>query len=55
MTKNYLDFYNNLVKLSRNKELYKDFATNDEFSDRLIFFLVHFAFFLKFLKKMKTK
>ncbi len=55
MTKNYLDFYNNLVQLSRNKELYKDFATNDEFSDRLIFFLAHFAFFFKVFKKDENK
>ena len=55
MTKNYLDFYNNLVKLSRNKELYKDFVTHDEFSDRLIFFLVHFAFFFKVFKKDENR
>ena len=55
MTKNYLDFYNNLVQLSRNKELYKDFVTHDEFSDRLIFFLVHFAFFFKVFKKDENR
>ena len=55
MTKNYLDFYNNLVQLSRNKDLYKDFTTNDEFSDRLIFFLIHFAFFFKIFKNDDNK
>ena len=55
MIKNYLDFYNKLVKLSRNKDLYKDFTTNDEFSDRLIFFLIHFAFFLKIFKNEENK
>ena len=51
----YLDFYNNLFNLSRNKELYKDFTSNDEFSDRLIFFLIHFAFFFKIYQKKEDK
>ena len=55
MIKNYLGFYNNLVQLSRNKDLYKDFSANDEFSDRLIFFLIHFAFFFKMYKNDKNK
>ena len=48
--KNYTHFYNNLVQLTRNKELYKYFKSQDEFSDRLIFFLIHFAFFFKEFK-----
>ena len=55
MSKNYIDFYNKLVQLSRNKDLYKDFNINDEFSDRLIFFLIHFAFFFKIYKEDKNK
>ena len=47
---NFINIYNNLVKLTRNKELYKDFVIQDTFSDRLIFFLLHFAFFLKIYK-----
>ena len=47
MKKNYINIYNNLVKLTRNKDLYKGFKNQDTFSDRLIFFLLHFAFFLK--------
>jgi len=47
MNKDYINIYNNLVKLTRNKELYKDFKSQDTFSDRLIFFLLHFAFFFK--------
>jgi len=43
---------NNLVKLTRNKDLYKNFENQDTFSDRLIFFLLHFAFFLKILLKV---
>ena len=47
MKSEYINVYNNLVNLTRNKELYKDFPSQDTFSDRLIFFLLHFAFFLK--------
>ncbi len=36
-----------MIKLSRNKTLYKSFTKQDTFSDRLIFFLIHFAFFVK--------
>ena len=52
---NFINIYNNLVKLTRNKELYKDFKNQDTFSDRLIFFLLHFAFFLKIYKKNNDK
>ena len=55
MNKNYINIYNNLVKLTRNKELYKDFKNQDTFSDRLIFFLLHFAFFLKIYKENNDK
>ena len=52
---NFINIYNNLVKLTRNKELYKDFTKQDTFSDRLIFFLLHFAFFLKIYKENNDK
>ena len=55
MNKNYINIYNSLVNLTRNKELYKGFKTQDTFSDRLIFFLLHFAFFLKIYKENKNK
>jgi len=51
MNYKYINIYNNLVNLTRNKELYKDFFKQDAFPDRLIFFLFHFAFFLKVFKK----
>ena len=51
MRTEYLNLYNNLVKLTTNKRLYKGFTKQDTFSDRLIFFLIHFAFFLKVFKK----
>ena len=43
----YLNIYNNLVKLTRNKNLYDCLKNNDTFSDRLIILLFHFGFFLK--------
>ena len=55
MNNSYLYIYNNLIKLTRNKDLYKDFNTQDEFSDRLTYFLLHFAFFFKSFKNEKNK
>jgi cytochrome b pre-mRNA-processing protein 3 len=51
----YINIYNNLVNLTRNKDLYKDFTSQDTFSDRLIFLLLHFAFFLKVFKTNSDK
>ena len=55
MNYKYINIYNNLVNLTRNKELYKDFKNQDTFSDRLIIFLLHFAFFLKIYKDQANK
>ena len=44
-----------MVNLTRNKDLYQNFDEQDTFSDRLIFLLLHFAFFLKVLKNEKNK
>ena len=44
-----------MISLTRNKELYKNFDNQDTFSDRLIFFLLHFAFFLKIFKNEENK
>ena len=55
MNTKYINIYNNLVSLTRNKELYKDFKNQDTFSDRLIFFLLHFAFFLREYKNKNDK
>ena len=54
MINKYYNLYNNLIKLSRNKTLYKSFVNQDTFSDRLIFFLIHFAFFIKNYKDEKN-
>ena len=45
-----MNVYNNLIKLTTNKNLYNGLNKQDTFSDRLIFFLLHFAFFLKVFK-----
>ena len=55
MDNNYINFYNNLVNLTRNKMLYKDFTQQDEFSDRMVIFLFHFAFFLNVFKSRSKK
>ena len=55
MNSKYLNIYNNLVNLTRNKQLYKNFDKQDTFSDRLIFLLLHFAFFLKAFKNADNK
>ncbi|WP_435089081.1 ubiquinol-cytochrome C chaperone family protein [Candidatus Pelagibacter bacterium nBUS_29] len=55
MSKKYLNIYNNLIKLTRNKDLYKSLDRDDNFSDRLTLFLLHFAFFLKNFKNEENK
>ena len=55
MDNNYINFYNNLVDLTRNKTIYKDFKNQDTFSDRLIVFLFHYAFFLNVFKSNSQK
>ena len=55
MKKNYLYFYNNLVNYTRNKDLYKSLNREDNFSDRLTLFLLHFSFFLKNYKNEENK
>ena len=55
MNNKYINFYNNLVNLTRNKILYKEFTKRDTFSDRLVIFLFHFAFFLSVFKSEVKK
>ena len=55
MKENYINIYNNLVQLSRNKKLYLEFTSNDTFSDRLLILLIHFAFFIENTKKNENK
>ena len=56
MNTEFLNFYNNLVKLTTNKSLYEGIINNkDTFSDRLSIFLFHFAFILKEFKNKKNE
>ena len=50
MKYNYLNIYNNLIKLTRNKNLYLKLEKKDTFSERLIFLFFHLALFLKHFK-----
>ena len=55
MKSEYLTIYNNLINFTRNKDLYISLRREDNFSDRLTFFLLHFAFLLKNFKKEENK
>ena len=55
MKNNFLNIYNNLIKLTRNKILYENISNNESFSDRLTIFFIHFAFFLKLFKNQTPK
>ena len=55
MNINYLDIYNSLINLTTNKKLYLELKKQDRFSDRLTWFLLHFAFFLKNFKNKEDK
>jgi len=47
--------YNNLINYTRNKALYKSLKKQDNFSNRLTLFLLHFSFFLKNYKNEENK
>ena len=47
MNSEFINIYNNLVNLSRNKDIFSFFTNKDTFSDRLLIFLFHLAFFFK--------
>ena len=55
MNNEYLNIYNNLIKLTRNKNIYFNLKNDDTFSDRLIILLFHFSFFLKNYKTELSK
>ena len=55
MSENLLNIYNNLINYTRNKDLYINLNRQDNFSDRLTLFLLHFAFFLKNYKNDDNK
>ena len=55
MINEYINIYNNLVNLSRNKSLFSIFTDKDTFSDRILILLFHFAFFLRRFKDNTDK
>ena len=55
MNEKYIHIYNNLINFSRNKDLYIKLNRDDNFSDRLTIFLLHFSFFLKNFKNDENK
>ena len=55
MNEKYLNIYNILINYTRNKALYKNLNRDDNFSDRLTLFLLHFSFFLKNFKNNENK
>ena len=55
MSEKYLHIYNILINFTRNKELYQHLKRDDDFSDRLSIFLLHFSFFLKNFKNDKNR
>ena len=55
MNEKYIYIYNNLINYTRNKDLYKSLKREDNFSDRLTLFLLHFSFFLKNYKNEENK
>ena len=54
MTNLYLNIYNNLIKLTRNKNLYNN-KKQDTFYDRMIIFFFHLGFLLKVYKNIEKK
>ena len=55
MIKEFVNLYNNLVNLSRNKNLFHFFTDKDTFSDRILILMFHFAFYLRQYKGKTEK
>ena len=55
MNTKYLNIYNNLIKLTRNKFLYSNLNNSETYSDRVIFLLLHLSFFMKNYKDLESK
>ena len=55
MSIKYHNIYNNLIQLTTNKKLYQGLTNQDTFEDRLVLFLIHFAFFLNVYTKKEHK
>ena len=55
MSLKFLNIYNKLIQLTTNKTLYQRLTNQDTFEDRLVLFLIHFAFFLNVYNKKEDK
>ncbi len=55
MNDKFTNIYNNLIKLTRTKSLYVNLTDNETFSDRIIYLLLHFSFFIKIYKSNNSK
>ena len=55
MKNEYINIYNNLIKLTRNKYLYLNLKEKETFSDRIVFLLLHLSFFFKVYKADNQK
>ena len=55
MSLKYVNIYNNLIKLTTNKNLYQGLSNQYTFKDRLVLFLIHFAFFLTVYNEKEDK
>ena len=53
MNSTYLNIYNNLIKLTRNKNLYSN--NENTFYDRMVILFFHLAFLLKVFKNIENK
>ena len=53
MNNNFLNIYNNLIKLTRNKNLYEN--PDISFYDRMVILFLHLSFLLKNYKKVESK
>ena len=54
MNQLFLEIYNNLIKLTRNKNLYNT-NKDDTFYDRMVILFFHLGFLLKEFKNIETK
>ena len=54
MNEIYINIYNNLIKLTRNKDLYNN-NKQDVFYDRMVIFFFHLGFLLKNYKNDESK
>ena len=55
MKNEYINIYNNLIKLTRNKYLHLNLKEKETFSDRIVFLLLHLSFFFKVYKGENQK